>query len=453
MCSLCRKLMLFIMLLTLSSCGGGAFSLVEGGIGGSGISQGSIQGFGSVYVNGVRFDTSTAQITETGGAVITQAELREGMVVTVQGTINADGTTGIAETITYAEVLHGPITTNDGVSTIVMMGQTVIIDANTLFDSVAGIADLDVGDVIEVSGFYTVDKSVYATYVELEPATVHEIIGVVTQVNGLTFNIGNLIVNWAGTANIQSGDLVDVKGVINVSNELDASSVDVLNSFLEVDDADDAELEGLVTSSCGATAPCSFEIGLITVNVDDATEFEGGALTDIQPGLRIEVEGSLVNGVINAESISIEDNIRLIADVSAINANTLVMEYGAIDINVIVNANVTQFDGFTSIADINVGDHLVINARKAGSDVVAVRIESSLGNMDLRLQAPVSIITEPQLTLLGVTIDTSGLNYADTNGIVINQAGFFGLLSMGTIVEFEGNIDAGGLVWERVKIE
>ena len=45
-----------ILLLVLTACGGGGAS--DGGIGGTGITQGRITGFGSIIVNGIKFDVN-----------------------------------------------------------------------------------------------------------------------------------------------------------------------------------------------------------------------------------------------------------------------------------------------------------------------------------------------------------------------------------------------------------
>ena len=60
--------------------------------------SGPITGFGSVFVNGVEYATSAAQITINGQSG-TEAQLRAGEIVTLQGTVNSDGTTGAATTL------------------------------------------------------------------------------------------------------------------------------------------------------------------------------------------------------------------------------------------------------------------------------------------------------------------------------------------------------------------
>ena len=85
-----------ILLLLVAACSSG------GGISGtgnmsSGFALGPIDGFGSVIVNGVRFDTSSATFTAEGMPA-TQADLAVGQVVEVQG----DFATGIATRCPFA---------------------------------------------------------------------------------------------------------------------------------------------------------------------------------------------------------------------------------------------------------------------------------------------------------------------------------------------------------------
>ena len=65
---------------------------------------GTISGFGSVIVNGVKFDDSSAAVT-MDGAVATRDRLRVGMVVQIRGRIRADGT-GTADSIRYEDCVE-----------------------------------------------------------------------------------------------------------------------------------------------------------------------------------------------------------------------------------------------------------------------------------------------------------------------------------------------------------
>jgi len=113
-----NKGLLYLSVLLLAwlpgGCGGGAGGGIGlassggsgGGIGGTGLtSSGTIDGFGSVFVNGVEFDTTGAEILVDDQRVGEEA-LGIGMVVLVVGEVNADGATGTASRIVFDEAVR-----------------------------------------------------------------------------------------------------------------------------------------------------------------------------------------------------------------------------------------------------------------------------------------------------------------------------------------------------------
>jgi len=144
----------------LVACGGGGGSTDIAGIGGSGfVSSGTITGFGSVFVNGVKFETNTASF-DIEGVPGTQEDLALGMVVKVNGTINPDGITGVATKIIFDDDLQGPVsgyptdTTNLTTATFTVMNTSVQIDRRTThFDADNGginFDDIANGDMVEL---------------------------------------------------------------------------------------------------------------------------------------------------------------------------------------------------------------------------------------------------------------------------------------------------------------
>jgi hypothetical protein len=85
---------------------------------------GPITGFGSVIVNGVRFSTTGATILVNGVAA-TEADLAIGQVVRVEGTVDAGGTTGTAQSVTFEDNVTGPIESIDLASGRLVAGQPV----------------------------------------------------------------------------------------------------------------------------------------------------------------------------------------------------------------------------------------------------------------------------------------------------------------------------------------
>ena len=73
-------------------CGGSGDS---GTAGNTGITTvGALTGFGSVYVNGVEYETDEAEYEVEDEAAFDDSALKVGMVVKVKGSVNPDGRTG-----------------------------------------------------------------------------------------------------------------------------------------------------------------------------------------------------------------------------------------------------------------------------------------------------------------------------------------------------------------------
>ena len=68
---------------------------------------GMITGFGSVYVNGVEYDTNGASYDVDDASASDDSALAVGMVVKVQGSVNADGRTGSANSVSYDDEVEG----------------------------------------------------------------------------------------------------------------------------------------------------------------------------------------------------------------------------------------------------------------------------------------------------------------------------------------------------------
>ena len=130
-------------LLWLSACGGGSTTASNGsgiGSGGTGsYTTGSISGFGSIIVNGVRYDNSSVGTVSLDGDSSTSLAL--GMVVTVSGGDTSTSSTGQtvarADSVQVGYELLGPLpSANVDVanSQITLLGQTVKITADTFYD-------------------------------------------------------------------------------------------------------------------------------------------------------------------------------------------------------------------------------------------------------------------------------------------------------------------------------
>ncbi len=302
----------------IAACGGGSTDLAEGGIGGTGISTGTVTGFGSVWVNGVEFETDQATIHKEGmkymGSGMDQKYLRIGMVVTVKGDIDANGMRGTATTVEYSSLLRGPVDVAYGAGKLVIMGQEVRVDDGTTYQGVSNPAELSAGVLTEVSGFYVHDSNggyIQATYIEKLTGSITEykVSGVVDSIDSGEFEVGGLDVYWSNASQLAVGDYVEVqlRADMYERDEYWAVEVDQKAAGLGVTEAKKAEMEGIVLGTC-ASLPCGFKLGLQDIQVDSNTTFSNGrGYTDIQSGVRLEVEGSVTGGVLIAREVDFED--------------------------------------------------------------------------------------------------------------------------------------------------
>ena len=122
--------------LSLSGCGGGGGSNDPADTGTTRSVTGVITGFGSVFVGGVEYETDDTNFTIDDMPGL-EDDLEVGMVVTLEGTVNPDGSTGNAVAIRYEAEVEGLVLANniaiDG--SLNIMGQTVYVDGQTNLES------------------------------------------------------------------------------------------------------------------------------------------------------------------------------------------------------------------------------------------------------------------------------------------------------------------------------
>ncbi|MGH8848650.1 MAG: DUF5666 domain-containing protein, partial [Polaromonas sp.] len=161
--------------MALAGCGGGGSGGVAtvGGGGTGSFSVGPITGFGSIIVNGIRFDDSAASILDDDGADM-RGKLKLGMLATVKGS-PVSGTSATATSVVVGSELKGRIegTLNSVQKTFVVLGQTVQVTGSTVFDESLpkGFGSLATDTIVEVHGILDpAANTLQATFIEKENA-------------------------------------------------------------------------------------------------------------------------------------------------------------------------------------------------------------------------------------------------------------------------------------------
>jgi len=330
------------------------------------------------------------------------------------------------------------------------------------------------GDFVSVHGHVTGNGVIAAGFVEKKTATPlppFAVKGFVQSHNAAaqTFQVGALTVNYSGAIisdmpmGSWNGLLVEVKGntcsgTAPVCGTLTATKVEP--SGLTVTEAMEAEVEGFVTV---VTSPSSFKIGTQAVVTNGATVFEGGLASDIALGVKLEAEGVLSGGILTASKISFRDNIRFEANVDTLGANSLTLS-GLTGITVTVNS-LTAFkgsEGLASFAGLAVGNHLRIRGRVTSGTppvtVVATEIErlSATTNDRVSLQGPVSSAVDPTVTILGITVDTTGFPdnaFQNVNDAPIGRTAFFAAAAPNVLVKARGTLVGANVTWDQIELE
>ncbi len=461
-----RRLPCALLAWALAACGGGGGgggidgTGGGGGVDGTGMAFGTITGFGSVFVNGIEFSTSNSTIKLDDNNV-SQNDLRVGMVVRVDGSIDNQQ----AATITVDDAVKGRVEQVLDANRLVVMGQTVLIDNQTrVANGTPG-----VNDYVEVHGLPSSDGVVTAGYIERKTTLATPPFAVKGFVRShdtaaQTFVVGALTVSYSGAttndmpAGSWTGLLIDAKGSSCAANPvcgtLTASKVE--RGGAVVSNIAKAEVEGFV-ASVGAN---SFVIGSQSVAFGAGTVFEGGVAADILVGSKLEAEGPISNGVLNAVKISFRDNLRFEADVASVNAaaGTLTLA-GLPGITVQVNA-LTELDNVGSLAQLAAPNHVRIKARPGANNVILaleLELRDAGGDSRLILQGPVgSVSGTSSLTILGVTVDTTTIadnefkNLADAS---IGRSAFFAAATPGTLVKARADRSSGTAVWDQIELE
>lgn len=458
-----QKLALLIGLssaLFLTACGGSSSSSDNATIANK-VVRGSIDGFGSVIVNGVRYNTdnTTFSVNESAGI---QADLKVGQVITLLG--NANGNNGIASNIIYELDLKGPITAVDG-DNFTVLGQTVLTNKLTAYKGLT--LPLSVGSSVEISGYIS-GETLIASYVELNDDSDSEVElrGVITDLNETagTFNIRGQQVSYNSTTELDlegetlANDLrVEVEGELNAESVLIANEIESDEEIFEKDT--ELELIG-ITSSLDLEAQ-KFVVNGTQVSWNSSTDFDGLNAASLKDGIQIEVEGSVnAEGVLVAEDIEINDDTSIsieatIAELTATDTFSGTITILGVEVNVDMNTRMSDddenpnFSAKFNFSNLNVGEKVELEiSGDATNGYRAVKLERDYdtdnnGLNEVEIEVPASLINLETKTVLGISFVAS----AEVSLTVLDN------LTAETEVELEGTINGDVLTITSIEID
>ena len=482
-----------VLVLFIAGCGGGGggggggTSLAGGGIGGTGITSGAITGFGSIFVNGIEFETDGSSFDVDDDMTADQNDLDIGMVVTIVGTVNPDGVTGTALSILYDDEVEGPIAADPiedadrATRTFSVLGITVIVNKNTTVFSGTEYDSLAKDDIVEVSGFFDGSGALLATRLEEEGQLIFgtsevEIRGTVSGFNAMTntFLLDGITVTVNGFTDlsevpggvIEDGQFVEVTGTLETPTFITALRIELESEGFD-DDEDGVSMQGVVSDFSG--------IGNFMVNgqpVDaSAADFEPASLEfSLDDNANVEVSGPIIGGVLQATEVEQRGGkIKVIAPVTIVDVGAGSVNVSVVsdqpDITVLTDSQ-TQFEderdgmddcSLASLSSLALGEGLIVEGFiSGGSNVLASSIKcDDLEKIELRgpLDAASGDDTSGTVTILGVTIATDvDTEFEDGDDAPISGTSFFGAVSPGDPAEIQDDLPADGTA-DEVEIE
>jgi hypothetical protein len=438
--------------LLLSACGGGSSAPATPPPTGAQptplTAVGKLTGFGSVYVNGVEFETDSASYDVDDMSGSSDSDVSVGMIVTITGSINADGSTGTADSVSYDDEIEGPVANlvqpdplDETIKTFTVFGINIVASSSeTVFededDPAFGFDTMIDGDNVEVSGVYHGD-TLLASYIEKQDAADDdfEVKGTVSAFDNvdqftLTLDDGGTVAVTIDvgaevpSVGVMDGQYVEVEGTvpdpIGAPDALLATKVELEDADHFDDSDDEVEIKGPLTHDVAAD---TWSVNGTMITFGDGTEYEPQSLADSiadgsADGLTVEVEGQYAGDSLHVAKIENEDHdleFRAFAEmVNATDAKngTITLSFGVptTTIDVLIDGNtfymdddaVTPFD----LRDLANGTRVEINARmNAAGAIVAskLEIEDSVG---IKIEGPLDAIDAMSVTVLGVTFNT-----------------------------------------------
>ncbi len=459
-----------LLLAVLAACGGGGSS---GTSDNTAVNQtppplaqttatnytGPITGFGSVVVNGTRFDVVGAAVATDDDTPLNASDLRLGSIVHVNGKSD-DSAAGTASTITLTPALLGKIDSVDTPSNalIVLKQKVIVNDSTNYYDKPTAsyiTADKIVaGDYVEVHGLVQADGSFLATLIERRTAQAfYRVRGQISNLdtNAKTFAIGTLTVNYnagAITGTLANAAWVRVKATTEVSGSvLTATAVRVQTGdgagglVAGVASTSSVKLKGIAT---GAPVSNIITLAGLSVNLANAS-YQGGSASAITTGTALEVKGTWDGTKLQARVVEFEGH-----RARTVNGGGKYELYGAVTSftsksNFVVQGVTVNASNVTSLpASLAVGTYLEIKGNMTNGVLVATSVQSTTSRSssgddtsgsNYEIYGTVSnYVSLADFYIGGVRVNASGARFEHGRAI-----------SNGRFVEAKGSTSASGI--------
>jgi Domain of unknown function (DUF5666) len=386
-----RMAMLCVVAGVLVACGGGGTNVASSpGTGGTGITAtGPVAGFGSVIVNGTRYDDTNARV-QIDGDTTWPSNLRLGMVASVTGVKSYAPVTatsivtavGTANTIEVWSIAQGSVTNIVSPDKFTVAGMAMVTDAGTVLDGVMSVSDLTSQSVVKVWGQPTTSdfNQWSVTRLQVLGGAADTVSTGKVVFNGTTPTLHGVVL---ANSPVKLLDGMLVRAVGSLSSSPTGSTLTVSRiSALPGATSGYAEVQGVVTSVVLGTGTTTiskvtrFNIGTIVVDISNATLSPAGA--NIAQGSRIEVEGTWNAGVLVATKAEVKST----AQIQEVEIEGKIDQFTSVS-NFIVRGQRCDASGLTKVGNgtlgsLTVGKRVQLHGVKNGDVVKVTELEIKL---------------------------------------------------------------------------
>ena len=365
----------------------------------------------------------------------------------VKSGANEDLTEGLLERIELLNEVRGPVTTT---RPLTVFRQSVVITDRTVVRNLPdGLAGLEEGDEVEVSGFTARTNVRRATRLSGQDDGANDwlLTGFVSEIIDDGFRVGFQPVRFNGInvedcdGPLSRGDFVEIRATPDPTY-LKSLTLQTATSIRCVSRRVDgppgvavpATIDGFVTAVIDDD---TFTVAQQLVRLTDTTEFRNGEREGVEVGVRVEVQGALdpTTRELTARSVEFQEvRIRIVAPLSP---DAVVPGVSITLLGLTLNASPATEDP-TGILTLGLSRPTQAEAqgfRDADGTLVLTRIRAA-GPPDpnnAALRGPVAAIARPTLEVLGISVDTSSAVFQQGD-TPIDADTFFSLIRIGAQV-------------------
>jgi len=428
--------------------------------------EGTITGFGSVIIDGQRFDDSLAKVlfannpdAQTAG---TLGDLHTGMRV------HADVKDGALQNLVVNFALVGTVGAVDTTAgTLNVFGQTIKTTTTgqlpTVFDGFSSLSQLAMGDLVKVSGTVASDGSITATRIERKLKDGSELLRISGPVQNLdttakTFTlVGNatVTVSYADAKLLPTGAVIENGKLVSVVSAnapaasggktvLSASVVEI--KARKLPDSSDTTVGGPINDF---QSLASMRIGDVQVDASAATLKDGTVAADVVNGAQAQAHGTVKDGVMKA------DSLRVFKNDTALKAQLVgqITDYVSLANftlrGTVVDASAAKFTQ-GSAADLAAGAWVQVTGQLTSAGVKAseIAVQPPPADKPARLAGAISAVDTAgkSFTLLGTTVKVADTTKFSPDGKTLAN------LAAGVLVSVDGSYSATSGVFTATSV-